>query len=57
MKKQINPELLKKLCEDGNTIREMAIKTGWSTTTIGSRLKQYGLKIKPIPKKPTTYSK
>ena len=50
MKKQINPDMLKRLCEKGKTVREIAIETGWSTTTVATRLKQYGLKIKPVQK-------
>ena len=50
LKKPTNIDNLKKMCKQGMTLREMAIRTGLSTTTISNRLKSVGLSVKAISK-------
>lgn len=41
---------LEQMCNQGMTLREMAIRTGLSTTTVSTRLKAIGMSVKAIPK-------
>lgn len=50
IKKPTNIDNLKNMCKQGMTLREMAIRTGLSTTTISNRLKAVGMSVKAIPK-------
>jgi len=50
LKKPTDMKKLKDMCNQGMTLREMAIRTGLSTTTISNRLKAVGMSVKAIPK-------
>ncbi len=50
LKKPNDMKKLEQMCKQGMTLREMAIRTGLSTTTISNRLKSVGMSVKAISK-------
>lgn len=50
LKKPTDMKKLEQMCNQGMTLREMAIRTGLSTTTVSTRLKAIGMSVKAIPK-------